>query len=275
MKQQHDHRVMSSLALFLDNRLLTSGEAFFNHTGSFYPTTSSYAGRTTYSLPFKQIVNDQSVPNALPMSGIYLNGNYITVGQSGLLNINHYQGTVDFSSALSPNTSITGSFSVKEANIYLTTDSDEKIVYYNKYFKNAKYPQNLSGLLPDVYPLPAIFLKKRGGEEKSFSLGSVDNSVIDVRAIIVSDNNYLSDGIASIFKDTHFRRFPLITPPFDARGAFTGIYYNYTGLSSGLTNKGPLIEKVRESRISASDDKQDGDLGIVFIDFEISQVRSH
>lgn len=264
------------MALFLDNRLLTSGEAFFNHTGRFYPTNNLYAGRTTYSLPFKQIVNDQSVPNANVMTGIYLNGVNVAVGQSGLLNINHYQGTVDFSSALPANTSISGSFAVKEANIYVTTENDEKLLFYTKYFKNPRHNQTLSGLAPDAYPLPAIFLKKRGGEDVPFSFGSVDNTVTDIRAVIVSDNAYLSDGIASIFKDCHFRRFALVTPPLDARQAYTGSAYNYTGLANGQVNRGPLIQKVRESKLSkqTNEDSKD-DLQITYVDFEVSQVRSH
>ena len=109
-----------------------------------------------------------------------------------------------------------------------------------------------------------------------FSFGSVDNTVTDIRAVIVSDNAYLSDGIASIFKDCHFRRFALITPPLDARQAYTGATYNYAGLASGQVNRGPLIQKVRESKLlkQTNEDSKD-DLQITYVDFEISQVRSH
>lgn len=277
MKQQPDHRILSSLALFIDNRILTSGQAFYNHTGSLTKTHNQYEGRHTYSLPFKQIVNDTSVPNANQFTGVYLNGNPIGVGQSGLLNINHYRGTVDFSSALPANTSATGAFAVKEINIYTTTDNDEKIIFENKYYKNPKYQQNITGLEPNAYPVPALFIKKRGGENQPFSLGSASESVLDFRVIIISDEAFLTDGVCSILKDTYFRRFALVSPTFDARGAYTGVPYNYTGLATQeAIARGPLIKSVRESTLNLQNDYDTkNDLDITFLDFEVSHVRGH
>lgn len=262
--------------LFLDNRLLSSGEAYFNHSGSFYPTTNLYSGRYTYSLPYKQLVNDISISGATQMTGVSLNGINIGVGTSGLLNINHYQGTVDFGTQLPSSARLTANFAVKEANLYISSSSDDSLVFENKYFRNTKYSQSLSGLNPKTYPLPAIFLKNRGSEDKPFCLGSVDNTVIDVRAIVITDDPYLTDGICSILRDTHFRRFGLVTPPFDARQAFTGTLYNYDSLGPPASVSGALIQKVRVSKIlNGTAGYGDNDIEVSFVDFEISQVRGH
>lgn len=280
MKRQHDHQVLSSLALFLDNRILTSGEAFFNHQSRFYPATSQYSNRRTYSLPFKQLVNDSSVSGATVMTSIQISGIPVTVGSSGLLSINHYQGTVDFDTSYPnyPAPSMSGSFAVKEINIYTTTDNDEKLLFYTKFQRNPQTPQTITGLATSAYTLPAIFLKKRGGENKPFSLGSVDESIIDIRAFVITDNDYLRDGAVSILKDTHYRRFSFIVPPFDAEQAYVGVDYSYSGLSAAASGTyfGPLIQEVRESRLSKnSSDGSSDDLKITVVDFEISQVRSH
>ena len=276
MKKQFDHRVMSSLLLYLDHRLLSSGEAYFDATGHFYPVENEYTNRYTYALPYKQLVNDESITGATVMTGVYLNSVFVTPGTSGLLNINHYNGTVDFDSDMS-NEEITGSFSVKEASFVLTDDPDSKLVYENKYFKNPKYNQTLSGLQPDTYSLPAIFLKKRGGANEPFALGNCDMTRLDVRAIVVSDNQYTADGIASIFKDTNWRRYDFVDdPPFDVRGGYTGMSYNYTGETSNALT-GPLIESVNESTIQARGDYQsiNNNLNVTFVDFEINYIRPH
>jgi len=280
MKRQHDHQVLSSLALFLDNRILTSGEAFFNYQSRFYPATSQYVGRRTYSLPFKQLVNDASVSGATVMTSVQISGIPVTVGTSGLLSINHYQGTVDFDASYPnyPASSMSGTFSVKEINIYTTSDNDEKLLFYTKFQKNPQTPQTVTGLATNSYTLPAIFLKKRGGENKPFSLGAVDEAVVDIRAFVITDNDYLRDGVVSILKDTHFRRFSFISPPFDAEQAYIGTSYNYSGLATAAsgTYLGPLIQGVQESRLSRNFSESSlDDLKITVVDFEISQVRAH
>ena len=276
MKKQFDHRVMSSFLLYLNNRLLTSGEAYSAGTGLFYPVNSEYTNGYSYALPFKQLVNDESVAGATVMTGVYVNSNYVTPGTSGLLSINHDQGTVEFDSDMSAH-EISGSFSVKEASIYLSMDTDESLIFQNKYFKNSKYNQTLSGLSPNTYSLPAIFIKKRGGANIPFALGNTDMTRLDVRAVVIADNPYTTDAIASIFKDTYFRRFDFVDdPPFDVRGGYTGATYNYTGETDNSLN-GPLIESVSESTIQAKGDYQsvNNDLNVTFIDFEINYVRSH
>lgn len=276
MKKQFDHRVMSSLRLYLDHRLLNSGQAYYDATGKFYPVNNEYTNRYTYALPYKQLVNDEAVEGATVMTGVYVNSNFVTPGTSGLLNINHYNGTVDFDSDMSSH-EITGSFSVKEASTYLSTEADEKLVFQNRYFKNSRYNQTLSGLQPDTYSLPAVFIKKRGGANEPFALGNNDMARIDVRAVVIADNPYTADGIASVFKDTHWRRFDFVDdPPFDIRGGYTGSAYNYTGETNNALT-GPLIESVNESTIQARGDYQsiNNDLNVTFLDFEINYIRSH
>ena len=161
--------------------------------------------------------------------------------------------------------------------MYLNDEPDEKLVFSNKYFKNPKYNQTFSGMQPDTYSLPAIFIKKRGGSNESFALGNCDMTRLDVRAVVIADNQYTTDGISSILKDTYYRRFDFVDePPFDVRGGYTGAAYNYTGETANALN-GPLIEEVNESTIQARGDYEsiNNNLNVSFVDFEITYIRPH
>ena len=114
---------MSSFLLFLDHEILKKGSGFKNTSSLLYPTINKYAGMTTYSTPFKQLVNDTSIPGANVMTGVYLNNTFVPVGQSGLMAINHYKGTVEFSSPLPASTVVSGNYAVKDINIEFTANS--------------------------------------------------------------------------------------------------------------------------------------------------------
>ena len=136
MNAQWENVVMSSLMLYIDNRLTTNG-GYVNHTGKFYKTQKQYKDFHSYSLPFKQIVSDASVPGASVMQGVNVtppNGSpaFRTVGEDGLTGILHHKGTVLFSSDKDASL-IEGTFAVKEYNVYITTKPEEDLL-----FKTAK-----------------------------------------------------------------------------------------------------------------------------------------
>jgi|TARA_R110000765_G_scaffold27216_9_gene66259 hypothetical protein len=285
MIPQFDNKVMTSFSLFLDHRVVSSGRAFYNQSGLFYPTHNKYSSRFTYALPHRQLVRDESISGADTMTGIYINNTLVAPGTSGLLNINHDKGTVTFDQNMDAHT-LSGNYSVKEFNIYQTNSPEETLIYENKFFKKPRYSQTLTGLKPNEFPVPAIFLKKRGGSPEPFSLGGSDMSVIDIRVIVVTDDDFPLDVATSIMKDTHWRRFGLIEPDnlvFNYKGEYNatlGSGYNYTGIvgsERGNGNDGPLIRSVNESSVltrgAYSDIKKN--LKVSFVDFEVSFVRGH
>ena len=77
MKAQFDNRVMSSLLLFVDHKLLNHGEAFDNHSSYFTEANQTYANYFNYSAPFKQLVSDVSIDGATVMTGVYLDDTFI------------------------------------------------------------------------------------------------------------------------------------------------------------------------------------------------------
>ena len=124
MKIQWENAVMSSLMLHLDHTICGVGEGYTNHSGAFYKTQTKFNQLYSYSLPYKQIISDSSVFGADIMEGVYIDGQFKTVGEAGFQGILHHKGTVLFDQNYDAS-SITGNFSVKEYNIYITTKAEE------------------------------------------------------------------------------------------------------------------------------------------------------
>jgi hypothetical protein len=270
MRVHFDHQVFSSFRLFVDNRIAHSGQAYFNTTGRFYPSVSNRSGIFTYACPYKGLINDSSVSGANVMSGVYLNGNYISVGTSGLQEINHYAGTVSFSYQPSP-ANITGSFSVKEVAVETSVSKEDSLVFETKFFPQPKYSQQFTGIPQNSYPLPIVFLKNRGSDIKPFAIGGTDLDEKSIRAIVIADNEFALDAVCGILRDTHYRRFSFVTPPLNVRGGYTGTEYNYSRLASGV---GPLIKSVSVSYIGNGQGMHNN-YSVAFVDFKINHVRDH
>jgi hypothetical protein len=273
MKAQFENRVMSSFLLFVDHYLLDKGEAYTNYSGLFYPTNNLYNNYYTYSAPFKQLVSDDSIEGATVMKDVYVNGTQTSVGGE-LHGINHYNGQVYFTADKSSSL-ISGNYSFKDFNIYLTNDPEAKLLFETKYHLNSKYPQQLSGLAPNTQPYPAIFVKNMGGVNDPFAIGGLDNTITNTRLVVLSDSNYKLDAACSILKDLKNKSVPIINDlPFDALGSYTGLDYNYTGLATGT---GPLIWDVRVSKMSMVGDfeRLNADVFSAFVDFELSTIRNH
>jgi hypothetical protein len=273
MKAQFENRVMSSLLLFVDHHLLNKGEAYTNYSGLLYPTDNLYNNYYTYSAPFKQMVSDDSIPGATVMKNVYVNGGQTSVGGE-LHGINHYNGQVYFTADKSSSV-ISGNYSIKDFNVYLTNDPESKLLFETKYHLNSKYPQQLSGLAPDTQPYPAVFVKNMGGTNDPFAFGGLDNTITNARLVVLADSNYKLDAACSIFKDLKNKSVPIINDlPFDALGSYTGLAYDYVSLATGA---GPLIWDVRVSKVSMMGDfeRLNPDVFSAFVDLELSSIRTH
>lgn len=254
MKTQLDNILMSSMIMWMDNILLTKGEAFQNYNSKFYPVTNIYNGFYTYGLPFRQVVSDSSITGANLLSGVYVNNSFIAVGQSGLSGINPNNGQVYFGSDQSSNT-LSGIYAVKDFNIYLTSEPEEKLLFESQFQVRPKTTQVATGLAIDSITYPCVFLKNNGGDNQPFALGGQDNTIVQVRAIVVANNMFNLDAVCSILKDTARRYIPLVyNPPFNNFGALNSGYYNYNSLVSNisLSNQAFYIEEVNISKIFAN-----------------------
>jgi len=275
MKAQLDNILMSSMIMWIDNILLSKGEAYKNFNSKFYPITNIYSGFYTYGLPFKQVVSDNSISGANILSGVYVNNTFINVGQGNLTGINPNNGQIYFTSNQNNNT-LSGTYAVKDFNIYLTNQPEEELLFETEYKTRPKTTQTATGVALESITYPCIFLKNNGGINEPFALGGMDNTMMEVRAIVLADNMFNLDAACSILKDTARRYIPLIkNPPFNTFGSLNNGYFNYDNLTSGINISvdGFFIEEVNISKIFANFNPKNTQVFPAFVDFTLSNIR--
>jgi hypothetical protein len=283
---------MSSLLLFIDNKICKKGKAFTNHGSYFYNIEDQVEGAYSHSAPFKQLVVDTSLEavGADVMTGVFLGAetderyppygtdDYPSTQTSGPYpyTINHYQGQVTFET--DHKLAISGDYSVKDFNIYLTSLAEEQLLFETKFTLNpATEEASPTGLAPDAQTYPAIFIKNNGGQNEPFAFGGADDTIINARAIILADSTYELDAVCGILKDTARESLPLIendTLPFNARGAYTGELFNYDDFKTGLgmNISDVFVSKVMSNRGDFTN--LNPDVYSAFVDFELRKVRT-
>ena len=181
---------------------------------------------------------------------------------------------------------MSGDFSVKDFNVYITNDLEEKLLFETQFKVRNAADTTATGLPPSTMTYPAIFIKNNGSRNEPFAFGGLDHTETDIRAIILSDDQYKIDAVGSIFRDKARTFVPLIPAanmPFNALGDFkNNVQYNYTGLTNpnspdNVSKTGVFIDNVYTSKIGGVSYAQktniNPDVFSMIIDFEISDVR--
>lgn len=280
MKPQFENNLMSSALFYLDHMVLKEGEAFTNHSGVFYPINNTYSSYYMYGLPFKQIVADSSISGCNVMSGVYVNGSYTSIGQNNLSSINHNEGQAIFSSQIS--TTISGVYAIKDFNFYLSSQPEEELLFETKYSLRPKIHQAEAGLQDNQETYPAIYLKNLGGSNDPYAFGGQDLSLVQVRAIIISDSQFKLDAVNSIFRDLSKTRFGVLTSsdfPMDAFGGTVSGSFDYDEINSSILSfdhREAFIKNVYVSKVAIPKPYKKNfnkEVCVGFVDFDIETVR--
>lgn len=236
MKAQFENKAMSSFLLYVDNKILTKGEAYTNvSSGSLYPVSNRYDSVYTYSAPYKQLVSDTSITGATVASGIHQDGVYYGTGAAAdLHSINHYDGQWYFSADKS-SYALTANYAIKDFNIYLSNKSEEELLFETKFHVRPKTAQSVSGLEPNQQTYPAIFIRNNGGKNDPAFFGGMDNTIMNLRSVVLADSAFSLDAVCSILKDSVRTEVPIIEQSdlaFNSIGGTTS-GYNYSALKNG------------------------------------------
>jgi hypothetical protein len=284
MKAQYDNIIMSSFFLWFDHELLTRGEAFTNHGSRLYNVDNLYQGYHTYGSPFRQFVADCSIPNATVMSGVYVDNVFKKRAESQFTGINYGQGQVYFTEEQGASSVISGNYSVKDFNIFLTNETEEKLLFETQYQLTNKTNLNPTGLPPGTKSYPAVFLKNNGSQNGPFSFDGQDRTDFNVRAVALSDSQFKLDAISSIFRDQARSYVPVFTAaeqPFSSIGDFASAptCFDYAAESAGKigTENDIFIKDVSVTKIGGLSYSQLTNLNpnvySAVIDFDLEDIR--
>jgi hypothetical protein len=262
---------------------MTKGEAYSNYQSTFYPLPNMYYGYYTYGAPFKQMVIDSSITGANIISGVYVSGVFTVPGQGTLSGIDAANGQLYFTSPISnPTTALSGNYAVKDFNMYLTSKTEESLLFETQYQINPKTYQNPTGLPIGAETYPVIYLKYQGGKNKPLAFGGFDQTISFVRAVILADSVFALDAVTSIMRDTSRQLIPLIYPdemPFNSLGSVTGSSFNYINLIKNKVVDSEYVY-INEVNVTKTDTKLlnatnslNRNVYSAFVDFELGKNR--
>ena len=290
MNVQFDHEFQSSFFLFLDNHFLYRGAASgvreateFFHYGE---TMDVEQGLDTYYAPNKQLVSD-GVPAA--DNQVYIKGGYQTEGWYGqttkgseLLVVDHYDGRVILNPTYyGEGLSISGAFSRKDINVYITNENEEQLILENDFIladDKETYMQSVSGLNDLRYVIPAAFISLNSTQNDPYGFGGEDDTKQSIRLVCIGDSNYSLDGMLSLCRDLARESFPILSYQDFPYGEYWHIKktgYSFTGIEKeNEDNKFAYIEEAVTSKLfDRSNNKIPRDLRVGFADIQISNIR--
>jgi hypothetical protein len=279
MKPTYQHQLLTSFYLWFDHFLLSKAQAFKNfETDFYYYADERIQNKRVFGSPYKQWVYDKSIANATTPT-ISGGAGALSAGISGMI-LDHENGRVLFNGDVETGAAISGAYSVKNFNTYVSNQNEESLIIEGKYKLNARYTRQLTNVAPYDEVVPAVFLSTTDTNNQPFALGGQDNTITNISAVAFAENTYQLDGILSTFADASkevFYGIPYTGSPLDEYGAVKSSYpdgYNYTNVSNDYSSNIAMIQNTTVSKISDRMDKFIPiPLYVGFIDFEINKYR--
>ena len=282
MKPTFSHNVVNSFFLWFDHFLMTKGEAYKTFTTKLYNYSDPRLGgdKVVYGSPYKQWVYDKSITGATIPTGFTINGSMVPTGTSGM-KIDFDNGRIIFNSGVSTDLNITGTYSIKEVNSYVTDQPEDNLIIENKYVTNSRFTVTENYIPPYNPVTPCIFASIETAHNTAFAFGGEDETKCIVKLVAFCENLYQLDGLLSVFGDSYNEFFSLIPMTGHPLGEFnelkTGVYptgYDYNNLSNAYNSQKMFISHVETSKIRDSVLKElNPILHIGFLDFEITTYR--
>lgn len=235
MKTQFATTTLVSFHLWLDNYITDKGQAYYNATSKLYyqPDPQLGANYVAYASPFKSWVCDSGVQGANILESITYSGGMIT-RESGMM-VDYDNGRVILPAAFGSGMNVTGSYAFKELNFYKANETDEKLIFTNKYYLNSRFARPATGVPPPrAMVTPCVFISNSHGENEQYALGGLYNTKRTISLNILAENLSQLEGVLSLVEDSVDRIFPQLstsTWPLNAYGDVKS-GYNYDTISA-------------------------------------------
>lgn len=263
MTPQFSLLTLQSAYQWLDYYLLTKGQAYTNQTTQFYyqPDPQLGSAYVAYASPFKSFVWDTGVAGATIFNGITGSWGGLTRGQDGLMT-DFVNGRAILPASFGTTAVVSGSYAVKDFNVYFANQTQERMIFTNKYYLNGRFSNaqgvnggSPTGIAPYSMVTPAIFVTNANSDNRPWAIGGLYNTITTISLNVLAENELQLEGALSLVVDSQDIIFPQVTVnqwPYN----FYGDYNNSTGYSyeSILAESGPggnyTVLKVKASKVS-------------------------
>lgn len=275
MLPQYNHDLVTSVALWLANRLENAGQAYINMTGCLYAVPDSGIQGNAYASPYRGWVYDGCVSGAVIPSGVYNSSGQFLTRASGVV-FDWNNGRVITPQNWGP--ILSGVYARKEVNVYFSDLRETDYVLERVYGENPNLSYGITGLRGGLLTAPMVMLTNSQGNNAPFALGGTDNTRSTLRAFVITDDNYLQEGILSLCRDAAHSIIPIgsyADAPLVGSGDLKGGVWSYcTGFRDkyGCSN-GLWIENVYEIKLNESVNKNTTYF-LSVIEMDLSRIRN-
>lgn len=262
MRAQQDNNLLAAAYLWADHVMCQIGQAFGTVTTRLFPTVdpSLPAGYQGYSAPLVGWVYDSGVSGAHIINEVSGGGYSAPLTRASGLRIDYLNGRVVLPTSITvpAGNPLTGSYSFKEANLYLANEGDDPLLTQGKYFLNPRYRSALSvsGVPPGNMVTPAVFISPLSTANEAFQLGGLVDTQTTISLTIVGETPFQVTALLSLFRDARYQCFPMcntVDAPLDGWGDVKGgTGYNYKALVARYGQAGNLVyvDNVHTARVS-------------------------
>jgi hypothetical protein len=284
VKSQFSHELFLSFMLWFEKRLAsTQGSAYITNQSNVFSYTDGFndipTSHRAYQGRFRGLVQEYDV--TVPNSGIFINGGFVTGSNTGIY-IDYLNGRVIVPAASGASLNITANNTIKEIQVYDYPDDEEQLILSSDFVdftdQTTTYlTSQTNQVVENTYLLPACFLRYVTTENDYFSFGGEMDSQTRIRAVVIAKDNYLIDGVLSLFADTKgscIARVPFENYPYGVFNSIKSFPYSYNSFVSGFGGK-TFIDNVNTSKLdySISMNKLEKNILVGFIDFDLSTFR--
>lgn len=215
MRAQFDQKLLSSFYLWFDDRVVRYGEAVESDISqTFYYSDNSVdlgADQVAYYSPDRQFVAlGYDVPSGVYIKGGDFGDDYVFTEQQPNTNIglmiDNDQGRVIMNSSVGTGLSISGNFSRKTLNTYITNESEEELLLNTDFLladqDDQTFLESITGFSSLNYTLPAAFISYNSSVNNPFAFGGMQDTRSNIRAVVIANDNYVLDSTLSLFRDS-------------------------------------------------------------------------
>lgn len=273
MKEQFNHKLITSFYLWFDNLILKKGEGYINKSGRFERQRDvSSSMLYSWASPHQHWVWDSDATGANLINSVTTSSGAVLTRQSGV-KFDHLNGRV--LSNIDWGTYLSGNYSKKEFNIYVA-EEDEVDLYLESIKdsnKDLSLPQ--TGVNPYQFVAPCVVLTLTNNYNDPFAFGGEDTTRSSMRAFVITNNKFNKEAIESLSRDSARSVFPIVPTsamPINEYGDIKNNVYSYSDLTQAYNNTKAHIKSVETIKVGEKVNKN-GNYSLSLIDFELEIIR--
>lgn len=196
------------------------------------------------------------------------------------MNVDYVNGRITLpNGALPSSTVISGAYSVKGFNLYFANQSQERIVFTNKYYLNSRFNRAQTGIPPaNQFVTPCIFISSPMEENEPASFGGLYTTKTLISMNVFAENQSQLENALSAIMDSEQKSFPQLPPsesPIGPSGSLKNGGYSYDNVLAQYDKPGNLytIQNVQASKMPDGI-QADQSLFIGLAELEVTKMRT-